>query len=131
MNQEINCKNIIFIFISPHTSLFRAHPKGGVFRNRRTNYFPSLLGEIKLDHQGKAQITLRVPLSLLLMLFTIFAALVTSNSVGIKEVVFAILLFGIFAFLSFFMEKSDLQNGVILLRERANTNTFRKLSTNK
>ena len=134
MNQEIVCKNIIFKFNTPYTGLFRAHPRIAFLKNRRTSYFPSLLGEIKLNHNGIAQITLRVPWSITLMLLTLFVALVISsiegvltiNStlVGITKSATVMSIFGIVVILGFIMEKGDLQDGVIMLRERAKSNSL-------
>jgi len=134
MNQEIICKNIIFRFNTPYTGLFRAYPRGSMLKNRRTYYLPSLLGEIKLSRKGIAQITLRIPLSITLMLLTLLVASVISSTqlgftinsvlVSVTEVAIAMLIFGIFAIIGYVMEKGDLHDGVIMLRERAKSNSI-------
>lgn len=134
LDQEIICKNIIFKFESPNAGLFRAHPLGRIFRNRRNNYFPTLLGEIKLDPKGVAQITLRIPFPIISMTMILFFALVVSITGGaltadlistrLPQVVFAVLIFGFLALVSFIMETDDLKDSVMILKDRAKSDSF-------
>jgi hypothetical protein len=135
LKQEIVCKNIIFKFDTPRTGLFRAYPRFAFFKNRRTSYFPSLLGEIEFTSKGIAFITLRFPLSIVLILLVLFVALIISNAEGIftinsvigsiTKVVLVLFLFAVFSILGFVMEKDDLHDAVIMLKEYANSNSSR------
>jgi len=134
INREIVFKNIIFRFISPHTGLFKAHPPLTLFKNRIRNYFPSLLGEVELSPNGVAHITLRIPLSTILIALTVFTALVISNIEGIftlssflrgvSKGIFVMMIFGVFAVIGFLREKEHLQEGFMMLKESANSGTL-------
>lgn len=134
MNREIVFKNIIFRFISPNSGLFKAHPPLTLFKNRIRNYFPSLLGEVELSDTGMAQITLRIPLPIILISLAFFTALVISNIEGtftINSFLLRVLkgglvmmIFGILFIFGFLIEKEHLHEGFMLLKESAKTGTL-------
>jgi hypothetical protein len=134
INREIDCDNIPFIFISQNKGIFRANQLQKTFillKNRRKTYFPSLLGEVELDHKGTAQVTLRIPLPMVLISVALFIVMTISNMkgvltinsliLGILESGFVMIVLGIFSTIGFFMEKDDLHDGIIILKEYLNT----------
>ena len=133
IGREIICKYIIFKFISPSQGLFRSHPRF-LPRSGKTPGFPLLLGEIELDRNDVAQATLRIPLASILIGLTLFLALIISNIgatptinsvfVGIARDMVALLFLGFFFLIGYFAEKADLQEGVIILKERATDGTL-------
>jgi hypothetical protein len=115
-NREIAFKNIIFRFISTGTGLFKAHPPNTLFKNRARNHFPWLLGEVQLDRKGFAQITLRIPLSKILILLAFFITLIylfgVPNGSGLT------MLFIVFSIMDFVREKENLREGFMTLKEK-------------
>jgi len=134
MNREIALNNIIFKFISQNTGLFKAHPPLSFFKNTAKSYFPSILGEIDLNHKGVAQITLRIPLSTILIYVALCIALVISNIEGtftinsfipgVLKGGFLTIIFSIFFAFGFFREKEHLHEGVMMLKESVNDGTL-------
>jgi hypothetical protein len=134
MNREIVFKNIIFKFLSPNTALFKAHPPLTFFKNWSRNYFPSLLGEVELSRKGTAQLTLRIPLSTILLALVIFTALVVSSIEGtftinslllaVSKAALVMLIFGIFSIFGFLIEKEHLLEGFTTLKENVNAGTL-------
>jgi len=134
LNQEILCQNIMFKFNTPNIGLFRVHPKFALFKRSSYAYFPSLLGEIRLNHKGMAQIALRIPLFTILMSVTLLLVLVITNTEGVitinsifaslSELALVMLVVGIIVSLHFIMEISDLKYGVMSLSKRAKTNSL-------
>jgi hypothetical protein len=131
INTEIACSNVTFKFISPNTGLFRAFPQPRPFfsfKSHRKNYFPYLLGEIEINRKGVAQITLRIPLSIILTSLALFITVVTSNIdekfttnsafFGILDGVAIMIFISVFSIIGFFMEKDDLHDGLIMLKKR-------------
>jgi hypothetical protein len=133
IKQEIRYNDIIFKFNSSNQGIFRTHPNMSYVRDFRRSYFPSVLGEINLTDNGVAEITLRTPLSLILIWLVILTALVVSNiesvfsinSVGaIVKGVFVMLIIGVIVYIFFDFEKTDLRNGIKILSEHAKNNTL-------
>ena len=122
INRETVSKNIIFRFISPSTGLFKAHPPNFLFKQRARNHLPWLLGEVHLGHKGVAQITLRIPLSKILISLAFFITLIyffgVLNGFGLA------ILFTVFSAMDFVREKENLLEGVMMLNESANTATL-------
>ena len=118
-NREIVFKNIIFRFISPGTGLFKAHPPNSLFKYRARNHFPWLLGEVQSSRKGIAQITLRIPLSRILMSLAFFITLV--YFFGVANGLVAVILFTVFSIMDFIREKENLIEGFLMLKENAKT----------
>ena len=121
-DREIALKNIIFKFISPNIGLFKAHPPNSLFKNRARNHLPWLLGEVQLSRESIAQITLRIPLSIILILLALFITLIyffgVPNGFGLA------ILFTVFSAMDLVREKENLLEGFMMLQESAKTGTL-------
>jgi hypothetical protein len=135
IKKEIICNNILFKFNSPTKGFFRAFPKPhGLFSGRRKSYLPSMLGEININRSGIAEVSVRIPLSLILIIASLFLILVGSNIEGVftlnavmASVVKSFLvmaIFGVLFFINSDFEKMDLEGGIKDLVERINNDTL-------
>jgi hypothetical protein len=132
IKKEIICRNILFKFSSPTKGLFRAFPKPySFFRLKR---FPSILGEINIRSNGVAEISWRIPLSLILIYLLVFLILVGSNldtSYSLSAILISIikssivmLTFGFLPFIYLGYEKWDLEDGIKELNDKINSDTL-------
>ena len=137
IKKEIICNNVLFKFYAPTKGLFRVYPKPrGILQSRRKSYLPSILGEINIHSNGVAEISWRIPLSLILICLLIFLILVGSNlgeSYSINALLpslvkslIIVAIFGVLSFLLFGYEKWDLEDGIKELNEKINSVTLSK-----
>ena len=135
IKKEIVCNNILFKFTSSTKGFFRVYPKPrGLFQSRRKSYLPSILGEINIHSNGIAEISWRIPLSLILIGTSIFLILVGSNLEGVYTLtailtsvaksLLVITIFGVLSFIYFGFEKWDLEDGIKELNEKINSDTL-------
>jgi hypothetical protein len=135
IKKEITCNNVLFKFHTSAKGLFRVYPKPrGILQSRRKSYLPSILGEINIHSNGIAEISWRIPLSLMLIGISIFLVLVGSNLEGVYTLgviltsivksLFVIAIFGVLSFIYFGYEKWDLEDGIKELNEKINSDTL-------
>lgn len=135
IKKEIVCNNILFKFTSSTKGFFRVYPKPrGLFQSRRKSYLPSVLGEINIHSNGIAEISWRIPLSLILIGTSIFLILVGSNLdsvytlaailTSVAKSLLVIAIFGVLSFIYFGFEKWDLEDGIKELNEKINSDTL-------
>jgi hypothetical protein len=127
VKKEIVCNNILFKFNSPTKGLFRAFPKPhGLFKSKRKSYYPSMLGEININHSEIAEVSIRIPLSVILISASFFLILFTLTAIiaSVEKSFFVIAIFGALFFINYDFEKMDLEDGIKKLVERINSATL-------